>query len=156
MNDKRLILSLVAVPLVDQLVKWLVRENGGFWTLNRGIAFSIGANWQWIEWLVLGTLGVLGIWYYVLGMGSRKSRVEEGEILDTRSQILGIEALALGLILGGAISNLIDRMWWGGVVDYLRIDPFGWGLPVFNLGDVGICVGVGIWTWLRLKNRSTK
>jgi signal peptidase II len=48
--------------------------------------------------------------------------------------------LALGLQLGGAIGNLIDRVRFGSVVDFIDIGPW----PVFNLADSGIVIGVGI------------
>jgi signal peptidase II len=47
-------------------------------------------------------------------------------------------AVALGLLLGGALGNLVDRVRGGGVIDF--IDPALW--PVFNLADVAIVVGV--------------
>jgi len=51
--------------------------------------------------------------------------------------------LALFLLLSGAISNLIDRIIYGGVIDYLDL-PF---LPRFNLADLAIILGVIIWIW---------
>lgn len=44
----------------------------------------------------------------------------------------------IGLILAGSLSNLLDRIFYGGVVDYLRL-PFNF--PEFNLADVSICFG---------------
>ena len=49
--------------------------------------------------------------------------------------------LAGGLLIGGAVSNLIDRVARGSVVDF--IDFSFW--PTFNLADVAIVVGVGLW-----------
>jgi signal peptidase II len=46
---------------------------------------------------------------------------------------------AEGLIIGGALSNLIDRLFRGGVVDFIN---FNFGLPIFNLADIFICLGV--------------
>jgi len=54
--------------------------------------------------------------------------------------------LACGLILGGAVSNLYDRIFNGCVIDYL--DFIVW--PVFNLSDSAICVGVGILVLLEI------
>lgn len=44
---------------------------------------------------------------------------------------------AMGLILGGAVGNLIDRIWLGAVTDFVSI---GWW-PAFNVADTAICVG---------------
>ncbi len=46
----------------------------------------------------------------------------------------------LGLALGGAVGNLIDRLRFGGVVDFLEVGPW----PVFNLADTAIVVGVAL------------
>ncbi len=54
--------------------------------------------------------------------------------------------VALGLVLGGALSNLFDRIFYGFVVDY--IDIIIW--PVFNLSDMCINVGVGIFLFYSL------
>jgi signal peptidase II len=51
----------------------------------------------------------------------------------------------LGLILGGAIGNLIDRLWFGPVTDFIDLDtPVAWlqQFPVFNLADAALTVGV--------------
>jgi signal peptidase II len=48
--------------------------------------------------------------------------------------------LGLGLALGGAVGNLIDRLRFGGVVDFLEVGPW----PVFNLADTAIVVGVAL------------
>jgi len=59
-----------------------------------------------------------------------------------RSQVLA--SLALGMILGGAIGNLIDRLRYGMVVDFLDfyLDRYHW--PAFNVADSAISVGVGL------------
>jgi signal peptidase II len=51
-------------------------------------------------------------------------------------------AFAIGLIIGGALGNVIDRMRLGAVVDFLffHVGPYPW--PAFNLADTAICVGV--------------
>jgi len=56
-----------------------------------------------------------------------------------------LSALALGLILGGAVGNLIDRIRLGGVGDFLHFILWGgYGWPDFNLADTWIVVGVGL------------
>ena len=48
---------------------------------------------------------------------------------------------ALGLILGGAIGNVIDRMAYGHVIDFLDVFIGNWHWPAFNIADSAICVG---------------
>lgn len=51
-------------------------------------------------------------------------------------------AAGLGLIIGGAIGNAIDRLWLGGVADFYSLHAFGFYWYVFNIADVAIVVGV--------------
>lgn len=53
-------------------------------------------------------------------------------------------ALALAMILGGAVGNLIDRMLYGYVVDFISVHYQGWFFPAFNIADSGITVGAGM------------
>lgn len=58
---------------------------------------------------------------------------------------------ALGLVLGGAVGNLIDRIRWGAVVDFLDFRVW----PVFNVADSCITVGAVVLAWKLLKGRKT-
>jgi signal peptidase II len=51
-------------------------------------------------------------------------------------------AWSLGLIIGGAIANAIDRLWLGGVADFFSLHAFGYHWYVFNIADVAIVAGV--------------
>ena len=51
-------------------------------------------------------------------------------------------AVAIGLIIGGAIGNVVDRLRFGGVIDFLSFHAGAWYWPAFNLADSAICVGV--------------
>ena len=53
-------------------------------------------------------------------------------------------AAALALILGGAIGNLIDRLLYGYVIDFLDVYYQNWHWPAFNIADSAICVGVAL------------
>ncbi|HCM83714.1 MAG TPA: signal peptidase II [Alphaproteobacteria bacterium] len=58
------------------------------------------------------------------------------------------EAIAFGLIIGGAIGNVIDRIRFGAVVDFLDFHAFGQHWPAFNVADSAIVVGAGIILYL--------
>ena len=51
-------------------------------------------------------------------------------------------AIALGMVIGGAIGNVVDRLTYGAVFDFLDFHAFGWHWPAFNLADSGISIGV--------------
>lgn len=53
--------------------------------------------------------------------------------------------LALGLLVGGIVGNLMDRIRQGWVTDFLDFHAAGWHWPCFNIADAAICAGVGIY-----------
>ena len=62
--------------------------------------------------------------------------------------------IALGLVLGGAISNLIDRLTFHAVFDFLDIHRW----PVFNVADIAITIGGGLLFiyWLRVPRNAAQ
>ena len=53
-------------------------------------------------------------------------------------------SLSLSLVLSGAIGNLIDRLWYGEVVDFLDFYVHSYHWPAFNIADSAICIGIGL------------
>jgi signal peptidase II len=51
----------------------------------------------------------------------------------------------LALILGGAVGNLIDRLMYGHVIDFLDFYVKNWHWPAFNVADIAICLGAGLY-----------
>jgi signal peptidase II len=51
---------------------------------------------------------------------------------------------ALALVLGGAVGNLIDRIAYGHVIDFLDVHVAGWHWPAFNIADSAICIGAAM------------
>lgn len=132
----------VAVILLDQLAKWwamtAIPEHrpitviAGFFDLvnirNRGAAFGFlnRSDIEWQFWLFLAaTLVAVGAIISLV----RSSRYD-------RLLVLG-----LGLVLGGALGNLIDRVRFRAVVDFLDFYVGEWHWPAFNVADIAICVG---------------
>ena len=100
---------------------------------NPGAAFGLFANQRW---MFLGAGAVL-----LLFAAASYQRIRREGCL-TR--------YGAALLLGGAVGNLIDRVRLGRVIDFLDFRIW----PVFNLADIGICVGVGciLYALLREKN----
>ena len=62
-------------------------------------------------------------------------------------------ATALALVLGGALGNLIDRIRFGYVIDFLDFHAAGWHWPAFNIADAAISVGALLLAFLALTGR---
>lgn len=125
-----------AIVVVDQLTKWWAesvlddRDIHLFWTLqlnlsyNTGMAFGRGRGMG----PIIGVLAMVIIVVMLLSLRRGASR-----LLD----------VSMGMVIGGAVGNLIDRLFrdpaWlrGGVVDFI---DFQW-FPIFNVADMGITVG---------------
>lgn len=139
------VVSALLVGAADQATKvWAVRNLPlfelreivpGFFGLvhvkNTGVAFSLLSNLDpgWVHpFLILAT---------VLAMGAVLAYIA---YLPCR----GAAPVGLGLILGGAIGNLIDRARLGYVVDFLDLYWRNHHWPTFNVADVGITVGVAL------------
>lgn len=139
------IVSAILLGAADQASKvWAVRNLPlfelreivpGFFGLvhvrNTGVAFSLLSNLdsRWVHpLLILAT---------VLAMGAVLAYIA---FLPCR----GAAPVGLGLILGGAVGNLIDRARLGYVVDFLDLYWRNHHWPTFNVADVGISVGVGL------------
>jgi signal peptidase II len=131
------------VLFLDQLTKILierafeygdVRTVTGFFNLvltyNKGAAFSFLANaggWQ-DEFLTFIGLGASAFILYLLARHGHQR----------------LFACALALILGGAIGNVIDRIVYGHVIDFLDFHWRGWHWPAFNLADSAIVSGAAL------------
>ncbi len=130
----------LAVASLDQAVKaWAlalvfnpprVLEVTPFFNLapawNRGVSFGFLAHGSdWAPWLLTGLAIAIAI--FLLRW---LSRAESRWV-----------ATALGLVLGGAVGNAIDRLRFGAVVDFLDFHALGWHFWAFNLADSAITVG---------------
>ena len=99
---------------------------------NTGAAFSFlageGNPGQGLKMTALALLALLPFLYFFIQAAP-----------DHRSRLA-----ALGLILGGALGNIHDRLRWGAVVDFLDFHWRGHHWPAFNLADLAICLGAGL------------
>jgi len=131
--------SLVVI-LIDQFTKVLVigyyqlgdsHTVTSFFNLvrvhNHGAAFSfLASSGGWQRWLFTG----LGIGAALLIIWLLRSHAGQK-----------LFAFALACILGGALGNVIDRLMYGYVVDFLDFHWHGWHFPAFNLADSAITLG---------------
>lgn len=136
-------LAVAAVVIVlDQLTKWWVLntimqpfprvvEVTPFFNLvltwNQGVSFGMFAHEAEYMPYVLSAVSV-AITLFLLGWLRRA---------DNR-----FVALCLGLVIGGALGNVIDRLLYGAVADFLDFHAFGFHFWAFNIADSGISVGV--------------
>jgi signal peptidase II len=67
-----------------------------------------------------------------------------------------IEAMALGLLIGGALGNAIDRALYGAVFDFVSLHAFGYRWYVFNVADIAIVVGVMLLLYDSMLGRAVK
>ena len=104
------------------------------YTRNSGVAFGLGAGVP-LPYFLFSIAAVAVILY-----------------LFVRQRVAGLpRQIALTLILGGAIGNLVDRVRLGEVVDFIEIGYGRWHWPVFNVADSAVSVGVVLFalTWPR-------
>jgi signal peptidase II len=126
--------------LLDQASKWLALSQLQIgipeqvlpffnWLLlfNPGAAFSFlaqSSGWQRWFFTVLGLLACIYIVYML-----RKHQDER------------LLCVSLSLILGGAAGNVLDRLMYGAVVDFIDLHYANWHWPAFNVADSAICIG---------------
>lgn len=124
------LVSLLII-ILDQLTKWLVRETvtaaiplTSFLSLtniqNTGIGFGLLQGYGWILTIVIVLIISTLLWYY--------PRVPQ-ELLPQ---------ITYAFIIGGAVGNLIDRLVFGKVTDFISFSFW----PAFNVADMAITVGV--------------
>jgi signal peptidase II len=140
-------LTLATVLVVlDQLTKFAITrsipygsgiEITPFFNLvlvhNKGAAFSFlagAAGWQRELFIAIAAVAIAWV-VYLLHKHPRQT----------------LFCFALGLILGGAIGNVIDRVWLGAVVDFLDFHAAGHHFPAFNVADSAITCGAAALIW---------
>jgi signal peptidase II len=130
----------LAIVVADQLSKWVVlerfapgerREVTEFFNLvlvfNKGAAFSFLADapgWQTPLLVIFALVAAVIVSVMLLRSPGRR-----------------MFAAGLALILGGALGNVIDRLRFGHVVDFVDLHAAGWHWPAFNVADSAITVG---------------
>ena len=141
-NRKSVYNWVIMVFIIDQLSKILVQRTmylyqnikiiPNFFSLyyvkNTGAAFSILEN----ATLLLIVISVLFIIFI------------DNTIKKEEQNLTKLSILSLGMIIGGIFGNLIDRILYRSVIDFLSFSFGNYHFPVFNIADIGITVGVAL------------
>ena len=144
-----------AVILLDQISKlWVLNsfvpgesiEVTPFFNIvlvfNPGAAFSFLANHAgWQRWF-----------FALIALGVSAWIVWQLQSLQPHSWF----SFGLALIMGGALGNLIDRLWLGMVVDFIDLHVAGWHWPAFNVADSAVCVGAVLYVLCQSRHGGQK
>lgn len=137
---RKLVIITLMVFLLDQLIKYFVCKYltnvtifPGFLSLvyaeNTGVAFSMFSGGRVL--IILISFILLMFLGYLL----------HKEYLSKNKKDITID-FTYGLLFGGILGNLFDRIIRGVVIDYVSLNLFGYNFPIFNLADLMITIGV--------------
>jgi signal peptidase II len=153
-----LLIFCFGILLLDQWTKYLIVQRlllyqkveviQGFFNLvhvrNTGGAFGIFGGEKGglgsILFLVVSLIAIGAILFLFIKIGEDKKTL----------------ALSFSLVLGGAIGNLIDRLQYGEVIDFLDFQLSSTHWPAFNVADSAICIGIGLMALELLKRDKKK
>lgn len=136
---KKFILILSTLLMfVDQLIKYFVIHNlelyksikliHNFFYItfvkNDGAAFSILRGNRWL----LIAIGIIALMFMI-------------KLIIMDKKITKLDVVSYSLVIGGILGNLVDRVLYGSVIDYLDFYLFGYNAPVFNFADSCIVIG---------------
>lgn len=91
--------------------------------INTGGAFSLFSGYSFVLALI-----AIGTIFYIHSFLKNVKKTRE--------------MIGFSLLIGGIFGNLVDRILYGHVIDFLAFNFFGYSFPVFNIADIGICLGV--------------
>ena len=138
MNKKRIIIVSLFVFILDVISKIVVShlmsvqesikiiDHFLYLTCvrNEGVAFSfLDGNRLFI--IVMSLIVFCIIIYYL-----------------KHNEVTLLDSIGFGLVIGGALGNLIDRIIYGYVIDFIDVYIFGYDYPIFNIADIGVVIGV--------------
>ncbi|MEF2690095.1 MAG: signal peptidase II [Bacilli bacterium] len=136
---KKFILILSTLLMfIDQLIKYFVIHNlelyksikliPNFFYItfvkNDGAAFSILRGNRWL----LIAIGIIALMFMI-------------KLIIMDKKITKLDVVSYSLVIGGILGNLVDRVLYGSVIDYLDFYLFGYNAPVFNFADSCIVIG---------------
>lgn len=150
---KKIVGISTIIIILDQLIKYLISNkielNESIEIINHFFSITyvqnIGAAWNILSgnrWLLImiGMISLIAIYLYFIKDKKLKK----------------IEVITYSILIGGIIGNLIDRIVYGYVIDYLSFNIFGYHFPVFNLADICIVVSVFLMIMIEIKGSEEK
>lgn len=145
-NGSKFLLWSLLVIVLDQVTKYLIMANypvnsvalhvTSFFSIvhvhNQGAAFSFLASQPgWQRYFFIAVAALISIVLFIAILRTHKQKIWTN--------------LAIALVLGGALGNLIDRLVLSYVVDfllfYIKTDSFQYYYPAFNVADIAVCTG---------------
>ena len=137
-NKKYIYTVALFYLLLDQVIKFIVTKNlvlmeeipviNNFFSIyylkNTGAAFSIFGN-KTLFLIIISIICLLFLKYYIKKL----------------KRVTPLTIISLGIMIGGIVGNLFDRLLYKAVIDYLSFTFFNYSFPVFNVADIGITVG---------------
>ncbi len=155
-------LFFISLVAIDQFSKYLIRSSGGFYVCNKNIALGIKAP----DYLFFPLWMIIVIALILFLISRSKAQIIPNQVQIKKSSKIWIldfiwnnlnfeiwhfktDVVALILILSGAVSNVVDRLFFGCVIDFIDLKfwpasnalPGIAGWPVFNLADIFISSG---------------
>lgn len=150
---KRLALLTCLFVFLDQISKGIINLSmslnqsitmiAGFFNVtyvhNTGAAFSILAGNRWL--LILLAIVALNLIYH---------------FFIKNKQLTNKECIIYALLIGGIIGNVIDRLLYGYVIDFLAFTFFGYSFAIFNFADTFIVIAIILLIWMSWGNEKCK
>jgi lipoprotein signal peptidase len=125
--SKYWVLHILRLPEIGQVVVLPVLNLTMVW--NRGVTFGLLDGFGAASHLALALLALA---------------VVAGLFVWLRRAESAVTGAAIGAIAGGAVGNVIDRLRFGAVVDFIHAHAWGWSWYVFNVADAAIVCGVAV------------
>lgn len=136
------LLAIGVLIVIDQAVKLVMLtlvfnpprmlEVTGFFNLvpvwNTGVSFGLFGDTGTSRWILVAVALVIVVILLVW-----LARAESGMV-----------SIALVLVIGGALGNVLDRVFYGAVIDFFDIHAFGFHWPAFNIADATIVIGIAL------------
>ncbi|GBQ09632.1 signal peptidase II [Swaminathania salitolerans] len=137
--------TFLAVLIADQLSKWWILDIYRL-PVKQSVAIMPGLNFTmvWNHAVTFGMLGGLGRFGPAIFCAVALIAVLALLAQTIRTPRM-VVAIASAGIAGGAVGNVIDRLRFGAVVDFIHAHAFGWSWYVFNVADSAIVCGVVLW-----------